>query len=124
MLDVVISDDDELEFDYPDERMMDGSDDEFSDMEAGSDDEDMDVFTKHPLSIKVLHLPPSSPSGPPKPPARSSALKPVTIEPFNSTVGPTSTISDSPVEVFDLFFTDDIVEETNRYAEQVMGQEK
>ena len=49
----------------------------------------------------------------------------MTIQPFTSHVGPTVPIPDSPLELFELFFTADlqekIVDETNRYARQVMG---
>ena len=50
-----------------------------------------------------------------------------TILPFTSSVGPTIPIAESPLEVFELFFTptivDEIVDQTNRYAEEVMGVE-
>ena len=52
-------------------------------------------------------------------------IQPVTIEAFNSPSGPTVSIPDSPRDIFNLFFTEEllekIVEETNRYARQVMG---
>ena len=55
----------------------------------------------------------------------SEQLAPVMINPFTSHVGPTVPILDSPVEVFELFFTADlqqkIVDQTNCYAKQVMG---
>lgn len=45
-----------------------------------------------------------------------------------SPVGPTVAIPESPSEVFELMFTpslmDAIVEQTNRYAKEVMGGEK
>ena len=50
-----------------------------------------------------------------------------TILPFTSSVGPTIPIPKSPLEGFELFFTPTIVEEivdqTNRYADEVMGVE-
>ena len=50
------------------------------------------------------------------------------IKQFISTTGPTVDIPQSPLEVFELFFSDDlldiIVEESNRYASQVMGDER
>ena len=50
------------------------------------------------------------------------------IKQFISTTGPTVDIPPSPLEVFELFFSDDlldmIVEESNRYAAQVMGNER
>ena len=54
-------------------------------------------------------------------------LTPVLIKQFTSRTGPTVDIPESPLEVFELFFSDDlldnIVEESNRYAAQVMGDE-
>ena len=53
---------------------------------------------------------------------------PVTIEQFTSSTGPTVDIPESPLDVFELFFSDDImtdiVKETNRYAKQVMGEDR
>ena len=61
-------------------------------------------------------------------PAWTEQLTPVTIEEFTSRTGPTVNIPESPLEVFELFFSDDlldiIVEESNRYAGQVMGEER
>ena len=55
-------------------------------------------------------------------------IQPVIIEAFSSPNGSTVSIPDSPGKIFNLFFTDEllekIVEEMNRYACQVMGQEK
>ena len=55
----------------------------------------------------------------------SELIAPVMIQPFTSRVGPTIAIPNSPLEVFKLFFTADlqqkIVDETNHYAKQVMG---
>lgn len=52
----------------------------------------------------------------------------MTIKQFTSSTGPTVDIPESPLDIFELFFSDDIitkmVEETNRYAEQVMGEER
>ena len=52
----------------------------------------------------------------------------MTIKQFTSSTGPTVDVPESPLDVFELFFSDDImteiVEETNRYAEQVMGEER
>ena len=43
-------------------------------------------------------------------------------------MGPTVTISESPLEIFELFFSDDlvelVVEESNRYSREVMGDER
>ena len=55
-------------------------------------------------------------------------LKPVEVKPFTSPVGPATAIPESPREVFEMFFSDDLmklmVTESNRYAEEVMGNEK
>ena len=56
----------------------------------------------------------------------SSTLSPVNIAPFTQPVGPTVPISTSELEVFQLFFTDDIcsfiTEQTNLYAQQILGE--
>ena len=52
VLDVVLSDDDEL--DDPDEPMMEGSDDEFSDLEVDSDEE-YDPGDVHHSSVEPVH---------------------------------------------------------------------
>ena len=115
-----------------DEPMMPGSDDEFSDLEDGhlediEDDDDGDNDICH------------SPSHPPPPsdtpgsssdtlPCWSSTLTSLTIPPFNSPVGPTVDIPESPSDTFDLIFTpellDAIVEQSNLYAKEVMGDDK
>ena len=144
MLDALLSDDEE--WDDQGEPMMEGSDKEFSELD---DDDDVDppALAEHlippspqdslsslPPSHSLLSPPPFSlstpPSAPPtvSPTSWSTTLNRVTIKPFTSPVGPTVPIPESPVEIFNLFFTDDIlqtiVDESNRYAQQVMGQEK
>ena len=61
-------------------------------------------------------------------PKWSENLTAVTVNDFTSQSGPTVPISDCPLEVFKLFFNKDlqekIVKETNRYAREVMGDEK
>ena len=58
----------------------------------------------------------------------SRTLSPIDIAPFVQPVGPTVPIPQSPVEVFNLFFTDEIctliVEQTNLYAEQNLGEDE
>ena len=58
----------------------------------------------------------------------SEELKPVTINSFSSRVGPTVPVPDTPMDCFELFFSEDlqemIVNETNRYARQVMAEDK
>ena len=68
------------------------------------------------------------PRGPTSQPMEwSSTLHPITIDPFTSPVGPTVPISASPLEVLELFFSSDLLEEivdqSNIYAKQVMGDE-
>ena len=57
----------------------------------------------------------------------SSVLSSVSINNFTSPVGPTVAVPESPNEVFELMFTpsltDTIVEQTNLYAKQVIGDE-
>ena len=124
-----------INVDDPDEPFMDGSDDDFSDLEGELDeddnDEDMDTdrSTPHspPASPPAMTPPPSCfPVGTPSttPPLRTlpamwtPSLQPVTIRPFQSAVGPTVPVPDSPLEVFELLFTAPltqmIVDESNR----------
>ena len=147
-----LSDDEQLqwpedidELDDPDEPIMEGSDDEFSDLREVEEDEDDDNLfptTSSPCSSEVHTSPscitPTSPSithhnthtptNTDNCTLWSSTLNPVTIKPFRSPVGPTIPISASPLEVFQLFFSEDLMEnivrECNRYASQVMGDEK
>ena len=112
-----------LEDDYDaDEPMMPGSD-EFSDLEDVEDDDDSDTPPPPPPSDAPT---PSSDT----PPCWSATLNPVTIPPFTSPVGPKVTIPESPSNTFQLMlmFTpallDSIVEQSNMYAKEVMGEEK
>ena len=127
-LGISYDDEDEFEVDDPDKSFMDRSDDDFSDLdgeEDDADDNDMDTTpSDSPLSMPSQsdH---SSPSAPPDsslpddlPQMWTTSLKPVTIKPFQSAVGPTVPMSNSPLEVFQLFFTTPlqmIVDESNRY---------
>ena len=138
VLEAVLEDvDDDQDYD-PDEPVMEGSDNEFSDLEL-DDDTATDVDLPPPRS--PLLLSPSTPS-PPSPPSLSSSmsdspsppatwtstLKPVEVKPFTSPVGPATVIPESPREVFEMFFSDDLMQlmvtESNRYAEEVMRNEK
>ena len=123
------SDDDcgECDFD-PDEPIMEGSDDEFSDLEYDSDDdidEDDRDTTRTPAASSSAGV--SSFSGD-EDSTWSTTIKQLNIQAFTSPVGPTQDISSSPVEVFDLFFSPDlmevIVKESNAYAKLAMGDEK
>ena len=151
--------------DDPDEPVMEGSDDEFSDCEFEDEDGyDGDANPSHVASpmpgTPTVTASPSivpttdtstraSPSVDPTsdttraspsvdPTSDTTGASPaftwtstpqhLTIHPFTSPVGPTVGISSSPKEVFDLFFSPDlldkIVTETNNYAAKVMGAEK
>ena len=150
VLEAVLEDvDDDQDYDDPDEPVMEGSDDEFSDLELDDDDADLDqappnspltpsVASPLPLPPPLSPLPqpspqssspPTSPSSSPSQPAVwTTTLKPVEVKSFNSPVGPTTAIPETPREVFEIFFTDELmtlmVTESNRYAEDVMGSEK
>ena len=56
----------------------------------------------------------------------SEDLTPVHIPPFQSPFGPTLQIPDTPVSIFEMFFTSDILEvivtQSNKYAHQVLGE--
>ena len=129
VVDSLMSDEEEdYDFDDPDEPMMPDSDDEFSDLEVESDEEDNDDDQDNAPDPSHTPAPGSSSQQSPSSPDWSSTLKPVTLNSFQSHVGPTVTIPDSPLKAFELFFSSDlqnkIVDESNRYAEQVMGGEK
>ena len=79
------------------------------------------------LTSTATTLVPSGTNTTAQPTSWSSTLKSVMVKPFTSPVGPTVPISASPLEVFELFSSDlmeMIVEQSNEYAEQVMGDEK
>ena len=118
----------EPDFD-PDEPVMDGSDDEFSDLEGDefdddSDEDNPDTMHDTPAASSTAT---SSSSGDPDS-TWSTTIKHLSIHPFTSPVGPTQDISSSPQEVFNLFFSPDlmerIVQESNAYAKRAMGDEK
>ena len=72
VLEAVLEDvDDDQDYDDPDEPVMEGSDDEFSDLELDEADTDADVDLPPPRS--PLLLSPSTPS-PPSPPSPSSSM--------------------------------------------------
>ena len=127
------------DLDDPEEPMMEGSDDNFSDLgEEGESDEDMDAEQDYqPPTVSPPTSPtPTTPLSNPAdllsssstlhlPPQWSCDLKPVTIKPFTAPVGPTVDVPETPIGIFSLFFSsdllDDIVEESNRYAKEVLG---
>ena len=129
VIDAIYSDDDDSDVDDPDEPFMDGSDDDFSDLDGEEDDYDGDDYmdtSSHPPPVSSPASSPLSPVGTPPTTASPStlpamwttSLQPVTITPFQSAAGPTVPIPDSPLEVFELFFTAPllqmVVDESNR----------
>ena len=141
---------DELELDDPNELIMEGCDDDFSDLPSVESEEENEGFpdcsrvciqtptnnttaangpnsTIPPTVAANPSINPSSNSGhdcTSQPTSWSSTLHPVTINPFTSPVGPAVPISASPLDMFTLFSSDlmeKITNETNRYAKQVMG---
>ena len=58
----------------------------------------------------------------------SYTLAPIDIQPFECHVGPNTLIADDPLQIFQLFFTDEmlegIVDASNKYAETTMPAEK
>ena len=156
VLEAVLEDvDDDQDYDDPDEPVMEGSDDEFSNLELDEDDADLDQAPPNslltPSVASPLLLPASALSiaSTLTPNLATSISTCFTIQfsiatcsvdyntetsggevIFNSPVGPTTAIPESPREVFEIFFTDELmtmmlmVTESNRYAEDVMGSEK
>lgn len=84
-----------------------------------------------PVLVPVLSSPVPVPVPVPVPSSApfcwSSTLTSVSINAFTHPVGPTFTVPDSPLETFQQFvtdsFIDNIVLESNRYAQQVMAAE-
>ena len=111
---------------------MEGSDDEFSDLDENDCEDEID--SSDPTSMYGSPAPPGSPASPSplsssgNQQSWSATLKRISIQPFTSPVGPTQNISSSPLEVYDLLFLPDLVEEivkqSNAYAKTVMGDEK
>ena len=107
-----------------DEPMMPGSDEEFSDCDdIDSDDENTPPSPPPRVSPPPPHTFQSAPSVAgsdtgPSDVGWSSTLKPINVAQFTSHVGPTVTVPDSPLKVFELLFTNNlqskIVEESNR----------
>lgn len=127
LLAVDSDDEDDYDVDDPGEPFMDGSDEEFSDLDEDDDlDNNMDVSPPHsplgfpPEDTLAGASPPSSPASTSAsvPPMWTQSLQPVNIYPFQSQTGPTVSIPESPLEVFQLLFTRSlmqmIVDESNR----------
>ena len=102
-------------FDDPDEPVMDGSDDEFSDLEGNDLDELEGDLDSGPSPSPNAGSPGSSASpGSPDSSGSNSSGSPgsttwtatttrVPIQPFSSPTGPFEDISEHPIEVFNLF---------------------
>ena len=131
--------DDDDNWDDPHQRVMEGSDDEFSDLEIDGSNDNTDSHT----APSYLASPPASPSAPSSSDtvgmsATTSAsshsttwserVNHLNLQDFSSPAGPTVDLSSSPLHVFGLFFTQDLLEEiatqTNSYSRTVMGAEK
>ena len=107
--------DDDLDLDDPDEPIMDGSDDEFSDLE-GDDLDDPGLgpsLTAGCLGQSDTPDPSDSPdpSNSPGSTTWTATTKRIPIQPFTSPTGPIEDISSSPMEVFNMFFPPEIMEE-------------
>ena len=107
-----------------DEPIMDGSDDEFNDLEGNESDDETEADDLDSSPDPTLNASSPGPSGS----MWTMTTKHIPIQPFTSPTGPTEDISTSPIEVFDLFFSpdlmDEIVKQSNTYAKTVMGPEK
>ena len=80
------SDDDYADFEYdPDEPVMEGSDDEFSDLEGDEPDDDPDTIPDTPASSSAG----ASTSSGDDDSTWSTTIKRLSIHPFTSPVGPT-----------------------------------
>ena len=118
VLEAIDYSDEDCEYDDPEEPFTYGSDDEFSDLNGEDDENDDDMAT---LPSPLTTCPGTSGTSPSSQPGNlppTSNLKPVTTAQFQSHVGPTVPISDSPLDVFQLFFTtpllQKIVDDSNR----------
>ena len=150
----MLLDDLELDLDDPEEPVLEGSDDEFSDLQWSDDEVDLTTAAQAETQPQQAETqppqaetqppqaqtqPPQAQTQPPQaqtahsgsltnnsqsPPVKkplewSNKLHNITINPFTSAVGPTvTTIPQTPLGIFRLFFSSDlvetIVEESNR----------
>ena len=112
----------------PDEPIMDGSDDEFSDLEGNELDDETEEgnLDSSPDLFPTAASPSSSSSSGSTIAAETTwttATKRVVIQPFTSPTSPIEDISALPMEVFDLFSTDlmeETVKQSNAYAKTVI----
>ena len=121
-------------FDDPDEPVMDGSDDEFSDLEGNDLDELEGDLDSSPNPSPNADFPessgasasPGSPDsssnsfGSPGSTAWTATTTRIPIQPFTSPTGPIEDISEHPIEVFNLFFTPDLMEEIVRQSNELL----
>ena len=90
---------------------MEGSDDEFSDLEGDESDDDIDDGDHDAMDGAAASSSAGASNSSQDPESTwSTTIKRLNIQPFTSPVGPTQDISSSPLEVFDLFFSPDLME--------------
>ena len=132
--------DGEYEFDA-DECVMEGSDEEFGEFDDELRDQiEVDEMEEENVEEDCMNV--SEGENPSEmedsgeeeangcdsalPTTWSKALKPLQIPSFTTPVGPLVPIPDTPVAIFEMFFTpnvlDDIVTHSNRYPQQVLGE--
>lgn len=92
-------DDCDDDWDDLDEPIVEGSDDEFSDLDENDSN---DINDGHDNGSPASPTPGPSSSAPGDQQSWTTTLKPVSIQPFTTPVGPIQDISSSPLEVFDL----------------------
>ena len=105
---------------------MEGNDDEFSDLEDEYvDEDDPDTMDDPPTDSPAAA---STRSSEEQQKWSTTTTKRLLIHPFTSTVGHTQDISSSPLEVFEQFFSPDLMErivtESNVYAKAAMVNDK
>ena len=121
------SDEECPEYEYdPEEPVMEGSDDEFSDLEGDDFDDDINEGDHNPDPMD------DSPAAPITAGSSSLArdcestwtttIKRVPIQPFTSPTGPIQNIPSSPLEVFNLFFSPDLYEKIVRVMRTLKQQ--
>ena len=134
---VVVAIDEESEdgadYEFDDEPIMEGSDEEIGEFDDELRDQievdEMESVREECVvrfSDDENHLGEEEEQQPvPLPSEWSNELTRVHIPPFSSPVGPKIDVPDTPLGVFEVFFTPDILEEivlqTNNYARQVLG---
>ena len=83
--------------------------------------------SNHNTSQKTFHMTLSCTYIGSHPLSWTDQLKEVTVNPFDQNMGPTVDVPNTPSDMFQVFFNEDlqeqIVVESNRYTKQVMGEE-